>query len=69
MIPEIARLGRTLRKWRTAPLAYCTTACSSNGGTEAVKGLIELHRASPAATATATTTAPRMLLTAGGLTL
>ena len=43
-IPEIARLGRTLRKWREPFLAYFTTAGANNGGTEAVNGLIELHR-------------------------
>jgi hypothetical protein len=35
-IPEIARLGRTLRKWRDPFLAYFATAGASNGGTEAV---------------------------------
>lgn len=43
-IPEIARLGRTLTQWRAAFLAYWTTNRSSNGGTEAVNGLIELAR-------------------------
>lgn len=43
-IPEIARLGRTLRRWRDAFLAYFTTNRSSNGGTEAINGIIELHR-------------------------
>lgn len=43
-IPEIARLGRTLRQWRTQLLAYSTTGGASNGGTEAVNGLVELHR-------------------------
>ena len=43
-IPEIARLGRTLKKWRREFLAYFDTAGASNGGTEAVNGLIELHR-------------------------
>ena len=35
-IPEVARLGRTLRRWSTAFLAYFTTHRSSNGGTEAI---------------------------------
>ena len=35
-IPEIARLGRTLRRWRSAFLAYFTTSRANNGGTEAV---------------------------------
>jgi hypothetical protein len=43
-IPEIARLGRTLRRWRSAFLAYFTTQRANNGGTEAINGIIELHR-------------------------
>lgn len=43
-IPEIARLGRTLRKWRREFLAYFDTRGATNGGAEAVNGLIELHR-------------------------
>ena len=43
-IPEIARLGRTLRKWKDAFLAYFDTAGASNGPTEAVNGIIELGR-------------------------
>lgn len=44
-IPEIARLGRTLKQWREAFLAYFDTSGASNGGTEAIiNGLIELHR-------------------------
>ena len=43
-IPEIVRLGRTLKKWHGPFLAYFTTGRASNGGTEAVNGLIELHR-------------------------
>jgi transposase len=42
-IPEVARLGRTLRKWKEAFLAYFDTG-ATNGGTEAINGLIELHR-------------------------
>ena len=37
-IPEIARLGRTLRKWKDAFLAYFDTAGASNGPTEAING-------------------------------
>ncbi|MEI2785854.1 MAG: transposase [Candidatus Nanopelagicales bacterium] len=40
----IRRLGRTLKQWRTAFLAFFHTERSSNGGTEAINGLIELHR-------------------------
>ena len=42
-VPEIARLGKTLRRWRGAFLAYFDTGGASNGGTEAINGLIELH--------------------------
>jgi transposase len=43
-IPEIKRLGKTLKQWRAAFLAYFDTGRASNGGTEAINGLIELHR-------------------------
>ena len=43
-IPEVARLGRTLRAWRTQVLAYFDTGGVSNGGTEAVNGIIEKTR-------------------------
>jgi transposase len=43
-VAEIARLGRTLRAWRNQFLAYFTTGRASNGGTEAINGIIELHR-------------------------
>lgn len=43
-VPEIARLGRTLRKWAQPFLAYFDTNRSNNGGTEAINGLIELRR-------------------------
>jgi hypothetical protein len=33
-----------LKRWRAAFLAYFDTAGASNGGTEAMNGLIELHR-------------------------
>ena len=35
-IPEIARLGRTLRKWKDALDAYFDTGGASNGPTEAI---------------------------------
>ncbi len=35
-IPEVARLGRTLRSWRAQVLAYFDTSGVSNGGTEAI---------------------------------
>jgi len=43
-IPEVARLGRTLRTWRTHLLAYFTTQGVSNGGTEAINLIIEKTR-------------------------
>jgi transposase len=43
-IPEVARLGRTLRAWRTQILAYFATGGVSNGGTEAINGIIEKTR-------------------------
>jgi transposase len=43
-IPEVARLGRTLRAWRPQILAYFTTTGVSNGGTGAVNLIIEKTR-------------------------
>ncbi|WP_407929014.1 transposase [Aestuariimicrobium ganziense] len=43
-MPEIAKLGRTLKQWKDAFLAYFDTGRASNGGTESINGLIELHR-------------------------
>jgi transposase len=43
-IPEVARLGRTLRQWRPHVLARFDTHQISNGGTEAVNLLIEKTR-------------------------
>ena len=43
-IPEIARLGRTLRAWRDQVLAYFATGGVSNGGTEAINLIIEKTR-------------------------
>ena len=37
-VPEVARLGRTLRKWKDAFLAYFDTGGASNGPTEAING-------------------------------
>ena len=67
-IPEIARLGRTLRRWRSAFLAYFTTGRSSNGGTEAINGIIELHRRLARGYRNRENYRLRMLLAAGGLT-
>lgn len=43
-IPEVARLGRTLRRWRSAILSYFDTDGASNGPTEAINGVIETMR-------------------------
>ncbi len=43
-IKEVARLGRTLRQWRNEILAYFATGGVSNGGTEAINGVIEKTR-------------------------
>ncbi|MGI8722406.1 MAG: ISL3 family transposase [Geodermatophilaceae bacterium] len=67
-VPEIARLGRTLKQWRQAFLAYFDTGRSSNGGTEAVNGLIELHRRVARGFRNRDNYRLRMLLIGGGLT-
>ncbi|PPB48094.1 ISL3 family transposase [Arthrobacter pityocampae] len=66
-IPEIARLGRTLRRWRQAFLAYFTTNRTNNGGTEAINGIIELHRRLARGYRNRHNYRLRMLLVAGGL--
>ena len=66
-IPEIARLGRTLRKWKDAFLAYFDTAGASNGPTEAINGIIELGRRTAKGYRNTTNYKLRMLLIAGGL--
>ncbi|MDV8001438.1 transposase [Rhodococcus sp. IEGM 1408] len=66
-IPEIARLGRALRKWKDSFLAYWTTDRSNNGGTEAINGLIELNRRLARGYRNRDNYRLRMLLIAGGL--
>lgn len=66
-IPEIARLGRTLKRWRHAFLAYFDTNRSNNGGTEAMNGLIELHRRVARGFRNRENYRLRMLLIGGGL--
>lgn len=66
-IPEIARLGKTLRQWKSTYLAYFTTARSSNGGAEAINGIIELHRRIARGYRNRDNYRLRMLLVAGGL--
>ncbi|MCV2489192.1 transposase [Geodermatophilus sp. YIM 151500] len=67
-VHEIAHLGRTLQQRREAFLAYFDTGRASNGGTEAVNGLIELHRRIARGFRNRDNYRLRMLLIAGGLT-
>jgi len=67
-IPEIARLGRTLRTWRQQFLAYFTTSRANNGGTEAINGIIELHRRIARGFRNPHNYRLRMILAAGRLT-
>jgi transposase len=67
-IPEIARLGRTLRAWRTQFMAYFTTSRANNGGTEAINGVIELHRRIARGFRNLHNYRLRMILAAGRLT-
>lgn len=39
-IPEVARVGRTLKHWKTAILAYFDTNGASNGPAEAINGAL-----------------------------
>ena len=68
-IPEIARLGRTLRKWKDALDAYFDTGGASNWPTEAkaINGIIELGRRTARGYRNPTNYQLRMLLIAGGL--
>ncbi|MFZ2259492.1 MAG: transposase [Luteococcus japonicus] len=66
-IPQIARLGRTLKQWREAFLAYFDTDGASNGPTEAINGLIELHRRIARGFRNRDNYRLRCLLIAGGL--
>ena len=66
-IPEIARLGKTLKQWRDAFLGYFATGGANNGGTEAINGLIELHRRIARGFRNPENYRLRMLLIAGGL--
>jgi transposase len=66
-IPEVARLGKTLRRWRSEFLCYFNTHRSSNRGTEAINSLIELHRRIARGFRNRANYRLRMLLIAGGL--
>lgn len=65
-IPEVARLGRTLRAWREQVLAYFDIGGLSNGGTEAINGIIEKTRRLGHGYRNFTNYRLRMLLAAGG---
>ncbi len=65
-IPEIARLGRTLRAWRAQVLAYFDTGGLSNGGTQAINGLIQKVRRVGHGFRNFTNYRLRMLLAASG---
>ncbi|MCH8614414.1 ISL3 family transposase (plasmid) [Arsenicicoccus dermatophilus] len=67
-IPEVRRLGKTLKQWAEPLLAYFDTGGASNGGTEAVNGLIELHRRIARGFRNRDNYRLRCLLIAGGLT-
>jgi len=67
-IPEIARLGRTLRAWKDQFLAYFATSRANNGGTEAINGIIELHRRIARGFRNLDNYRLRMILAAGRLT-
>ena len=66
-IPEIARLGRTLRKWKDALDDYFDTGGAGNVPTEAINGIIELGRCTARGYHNPTSYQLRMLLIAGGL--
>ncbi|GAA4046666.1 hypothetical protein GCM10023063_37340 [Arthrobacter methylotrophus] len=43
-IPEVSRLGRTRKQWKSAILAYFDTHGASNGPTETINGGVETTR-------------------------
>ena len=61
------RLGKTLKRWREAFLAFFDTRRSSNGETEAINGLNELHRRVARGFRNRDNYRLRMLLVGGGL--
>jgi transposase len=65
-IPEISRLGRTLKQWKAAILAYFDTFGASNGPTEAINGVIETARRIARGFRNFTNYRLRCLLAAGG---
>jgi transposase len=65
-ILEVARLGRTLKQWKTAILAYFDTNGASNCPTEAINGVIETTRRIARGFRNFTNYRLRCLLSAGG---
>lgn len=65
-IPEVSRLGRTLKQWKTAIMAYFDTFGASNGPTEAINGVIETTRRIARGFRNFTNYRLRCLLAAGG---
>jgi transposase len=65
-ILEVARLGRTLKQWKTAVLAYFGTHGASNGPPEAINGVIETTRRIARGLRNFTNYRIRCLLAAGG---
>jgi transposase len=65
-IPEVSRLGRTLKQWKAAILAYFDTRGASNGPTEAINDVIETTRRIARGFRNFTNYRIRCLLAAGG---
>jgi hypothetical protein len=65
-IPEVARLGRTLKQRKAAILACFDTSGASNGPTEAIKRVIETTRRIARGFRNFTNYRPRCLVAAGG---
>ncbi|WP_368492341.1 transposase [Cutibacterium sp.] len=68
-IPEIARLGRTLRRWKTAFLPYFDTNSASTGSTQTTNGIIELGRRIATGFRNRHNYRLRILLNGGGLNI
>lgn len=66
-VVEVARLGRTLTTWKKELAGFFDTDGANNGGTEAINGLIELHRRIARGFRNRDHYRLRMLLIGGGL--
>lgn len=67
LVAEVARLGRTLKAWKKELAGFFDTDGANNGGTEAINGLIELHRRIARGFRNRDNYRLRMLLIGGGL--